>query len=69
MSEMQCKCFLGIQFICMTKRDLIAIHLITLYNILEYMQIAITQTDAADLLIFNINTINICVILNFWPQL
>ena len=38
--------------------QLIAIHLITLHNILEYMQIAIIQTEAADFVI-----INICVIL------
>ena len=37
----------------------IAIHLITLHNILEYMQIAIIQTEAADFV-----KINICVILN-----
>ena len=36
----------------------IAIHLITLHNILEYMQIAIMQTEAADFV-----KINICVIL------
>ena len=45
----------GIQFICMAKRD-IAIHLFTLHNILEYMQIAIIQTEAADLV-----KISICV--------
>ena len=28
--------------------QLIAIHLITLHNILEYLQIAIVQTEAAD---------------------
>ena len=49
--------FGGIQFICMAKRDF-AIHLITLHNILEYMQIAIIQTEAADFV-----KINICVIL------
>ena len=38
--------------------QLIAIHLITLHNILEYMQIAIIQTEAADFV-----KINICVIL------
>jgi hypothetical protein len=54
---MQWKCFLGIQVICMAKRDF-AIHLITLHNILEYMQIAIIQTKAADFV-----KINICVIL------
>ena len=37
----------GIQFICMAKRDF-AIHLITLHDILEYLQIAIIQTEAAD---------------------
>ena len=42
--------------------ELIAIHLITLHNILEYMKIAIIQTAAADFV-----KINICVILNFWP--
>ena len=44
----------------MAKRDLqlIAIHLITLHNILEYMQIAIIQTEAADFV-----KINFCVIL------
>ena len=49
--------FWEIQFICIAKRD-IAIHLITLHNILEYMQIAIIQTEAADFV-----KINICVIL------
>ena len=39
--------FWGIQFICMEKRDF-AIHLITLHNILDYMQITIKQTEAAD---------------------
>jgi hypothetical protein len=34
--------------------QLIAIHLITLHNILEYMQIAIIQTEAADLVKMNI---------------
>ena len=38
--------------------QLIAIHLITLHKILEYMQIAIIQTEAADFV-----KINICVIL------
>jgi hypothetical protein len=38
--------------------QLIAIHLITLPNILEYMQIAIIQTEAAEFV-----KINICVIL------
>ena len=38
--------------------QLIAIHLITLHNILEYMQITIIQTEAADFV-----KINICVIL------
>ena len=38
--------------------QLIAIHLITLHNILEYMQISIIQTEAADFA-----KINICVIL------
>ena len=38
--------------------QLIAIHLITLHNILEYMKIAITETEAADFV-----KINICVIL------
>jgi hypothetical protein len=38
--------------------QLIAIHLITLHNILEYMQIVIKQTEAADFV-----KINICVIL------
>ena len=46
-AEMQWKCFLGIQFIYMAKRDF-GIHLITRHNILEYMQIAIIQTQAAD---------------------
>jgi hypothetical protein len=47
---MQWNSFWGIQLICMAKRDLqlIAIHLITLHNILEYMQIAIIQTEGAD---------------------
>ena len=39
--------FFGIQLICKAKRDF-AIHLITLHNILVYMQIAIIQTEAAD---------------------
>jgi hypothetical protein len=38
--------------------QLIAIHLNILHNILEYMQIAIIQTEAADFV-----KINICVIL------
>jgi hypothetical protein len=38
--------------------QLIAIHLITLHNILKYMQIAIIQTEAADFV-----KIYICVIL------
>ena len=38
--------------------ELIAIHLITLHNILEYMKIAIIQTEAADFV-----NIYICVIL------
>ena len=38
--------------------QIIAIHLITLYNFLEYMQIAIVQTEAADLV-----KMYICVIL------
>jgi hypothetical protein len=38
--------------------QLIAIHLITLHNILEYMQIAIIQTEAADFV-----KMYICVIL------
>ena len=46
------------------KEGLIAIHLITLHNMLEYMQFAIIQTEAADFV-----EINICVILNFWPWL
>ena len=37
--------------------QLIAIHLITLHNILEYMQIAVIQIEAADFV-----KINICVI-------
>jgi hypothetical protein len=45
---MQWKCFWGIQLICMAKTDF-AIHLITLRNILEYMQIAIIQAEAAEL--------------------
>ena len=44
--------------------QLIAIHLITRHNILEYMQNAIIQTEEADFV-----KINICVILNFWPRL
>ena len=54
---MQWKCFWGIQLICMAMRDF-AIHLITLHNILEYTQIAVIQTEAADFV-----KINICVIL------
>jgi hypothetical protein len=42
--------------------QLIAIYLIALHSILEYMQISIIQTEAADFV-----KINICVILNFWP--
>jgi hypothetical protein len=38
--------------------QLIAVHLITLHNILEYMQIAIIQNEAADFV-----KMNICVIL------
>lgn len=38
--------------------QLIAIHLITLHNILEFMQIVIIKTEVADFL-----KINICVIL------
>jgi hypothetical protein len=49
--------FFGIQFIFIAKRDF-AIYLITLHNILEYMQIAIMQSEAADFV-----KINICVIL------
>ena len=49
--------FWGIHFVCMANRDF-AIHLITLHNILEYIQIAIIQTEAADYV-----KINICVIL------
>ena len=49
--------FLRIQFICMAKRDF-AIHLITLHNTLEYMQIAIIQNEVADFV-----KINICDIL------
>ena len=37
--------------------QLIAIHLITLHNILEYMQIAIIQTEAADFVKINIGVI------------
>jgi hypothetical protein len=37
--------FWGIQLICMAKSDF-AIHLITLHNILAYMQIAIIQTGS-----------------------
>jgi hypothetical protein len=44
--------------------QLITIHLITLHTILEYMQSAIIQTEAADFV-----KINICAILNFWPRL
>ena len=46
----------------MAKRDF-AIHLITLHNILEYMQIAIIQIEAADFV-----KINICVILKTFGQ-
>ena len=41
--------------------QLIAIHLITLHNILEYMQIAIIQTEAADFV-----KMYICVILKMF---
>lgn len=37
--------------------QLIAIHLITLHNILEYMQIAIIKTEAADFVKINIYVI------------
>jgi len=40
---MQWKGFFGIKLIFMAKKDY-AIHLITLHNILEYMQIAIIKT-------------------------
>ena len=45
MTAMKCsgKGFFGIKLIFMAKKDY-AIHLITLHNILEYMQIAIIKT-------------------------
>ena len=43
--------------------QLVTIHLITLHNILEGLQIAIIQTEAADLV-----KINICVILKTFGQ-
>jgi hypothetical protein len=46
--------------------QLIAIHLITLHNILEHMQIAIIQTEAAD---FNIINYYLCHSQNLWPRL
>ena len=50
----------GIQFICMAEGlcNLIKIHLITHHNILEYMQITIIQTEAAEFV-----KIHFCVIL------
>jgi hypothetical protein len=60
---MQWKCFFGVQFICMAKRDF-AINLITLHNVLEYMQIAITQTEAADF-----ENVYLCHSQNVWPRL
>ena len=55
---MQWKCFWGDSVHMHGKEGLIAIHLITLHNILEYMQIAIIQTEATDFV-----KMNICVIL------
>lgn len=48
---MQCKC---VKLIFMANRDfncieLIAIHLIKLHNILDYMKITIIKSEAADL--------------------
>jgi hypothetical protein len=56
---MEWKCFGGIQFICMQRGTLklITIHLITLHNILENMQIDIIQTEAADFVKINISVI------------
>ena len=56
---MQWKCFGGFSSFAWQSGilQLIAIHLITLHNILEYMQLAIIQTEAADLV-----KMNICVI-------
>ena len=51
---MQWKCFFGDR----GTLQLIAVELITPHNILEYMQIAIIKTEAADFV-----KINICVIL------
>lgn len=56
-AEMQWKLNFEIKFIFMAKKDF-AIHLITLHNILEYMEIAIIKTEAA-----NFVKTNICVIL------
>ena len=52
--------FFGIKFIFIAKRDfaITEIHLITLHNILDFMQISIIKTEAADFV-----KINICVIL------
>ena len=57
---MQWKCFCRFSSFAWQRGtlQLIAIHLITLPNILEYMQIAIIQTEAADFV-----KMNICVIL------
>ena len=58
---MQWKCFGGFSSFAWQRGtlQLIEIHLITLHNILEYMQIVIIQTEAADIV-----KMYICVILN-----
>ena len=50
--------FWGFSSFAWQRGQLIAIHLITFHNILEDMQIAIIQTEAANFL-----KVNICVIL------
>jgi hypothetical protein len=44
--------------------QLIAIRLITLHNILDYMQIAIIQNEAADF-----ENLYLCHSQHFWPRL
>jgi hypothetical protein len=61
---MQWKCFGGDSVHLHGKEGLCNYdHLITLHNILEYMQIDILQTEAADFV-----KINICVILKTFGQ-
>jgi hypothetical protein len=62
---MQWECFGGFSLFARQRGtlQLIAIHVITLHNILEYMQIAIIQTEAADFA-----KMFICVILKTFGQ-